>query len=274
MQSGWSVLGRPPIVVPFVILAFAGCATPLPSLDADSASLAAEDAWQRVFVFDGERGPIEPPTVFSFEVPTGAQEVEALLTWTAAGATLTFILVDPSGETVAQGWGEAPGRAYVTTTHPVVPGEWTIEITSERSVAAAFAATVTVRSQALPEGPLNASFALPPRSPARALPPELRAPLAPLGPRDYAEVNLNMAPEDFFTFAWTSTSDVYFNVHFHGADGTERPIEQRGSELAGEFSANMTEVYALLWRNEGNTSVQIDAQIDGRYRLHSMTRSG
>ena len=255
-------------------LLVAGCATPREASVTEPSASSVDGAWQRVFVFDGQRGPLDAPSVFPFEVPAGAQEVEALLTWTAEGAAFSFVLVDPSGEAVAQGWGEAPGRAYVTTTHPVVPGEWRIEIMSERSVMAAFAATVTVHSAALPEGPMNVSFVLPPRNPTRALPAELRAPLAPLGPRDYAEVNLNMAPEDFFTFAWTSSSDVYFNVHFHGADGTERPIEHRGSELAGDFAANMTEVYALLWRNEGNTSVQIDAQIDGRYRLHSMTRSG
>lgn len=257
-----------------LVMLLAGCATPGEAPAIGPAASSKDDAWQRVFVFDGERGPIDAPSVFTFDVPAGAQEVEALLTWTAEGAAFGFALVDPTGEEVAQGWSEAPGRAYVTTTHPVVPGEWTIEITSERTVMATFAATVTVHSLALPEGPLNVSFVLPPRSPTRALPPELRAPLAPWGPRDYAEVNLNMAPNDHFSFAWTSTSDVYFNVHFHGAEGTERPIEQRGSELAGEFTANMTEVYALLWRNEGNTSVQIDAQIDGRYRLHSMTRSG
>lgn len=267
-------MGRHVSSLVLLVVLVAGCATPRDAASTVSEGASAEGAWQRVFVFDGERGPLDAPSVFAFEVPAGAAEVEALLTWTAEGAAFAFVLVDPSGEEVAQGWGEAPGRAYVTTTHPVVPGEWTIEITSERSVAAAFAATVTVHSEALPEGPMNVSFALPPRSPTRSLPPELRAPLAPLGPRDYAEVNLNMAPEDFFAFAWTSTSDVYFNVHFHGADGTERPIEHRGSELEGEFTANMTEVYALLWRNEGNTSVQIDAQIDGRYRLHSMTRSG
>lgn len=267
-------MGRASLVLIVLTLAVAGCATPDEPTLAGADAPDASAAWQRVYVFDGQRGPVDPPATFAFDVPEGAQEVEALLTWTAPLATFGFVLRDASGEEAARGWNEAPGRAYVTTTHPVEPGAWTLEVSSERTATAAFAATVTVHRDAVAEGPIATSFVLPARSPTRALPPELRAPVAPLEPRDFAEINLNMAPSDFFTFDWTSTSDVYFNVHFHGEEGTERPIEHRGTALEGEFVANATEVYALLWRNEGNTTVEIDTTMQGQYRLHSMTRRG
>ena len=230
-------------------------------------------AWQRVHVFDGERGPTDAPSAFPFDVPEGAAQVEALLTWREPGALLAFRLLDPSGEEAAVGWNEADGRAYVTTTHPVVPGEWTFEVSSERAVAAAFDATITVTSEALPHGPIATTFVLPPRNPARELPAELRSAAYGAFPRDFAEVNLNMVAGDAFRFTWNATGDVYFNVHFHGANGTtERPIEYRGSSQEGSFSATKTEVYALLWRNEGSESVEIELEMDGAYRLHSMTR--
>lgn len=262
------------VLLLILALLAAGCV----SAPAD-VTLASTDAtrlgtaWQRVYVFDGERGPLDAPTASAFEVPDGAAQVEALLTWRQPGALLSFRLLDPAGEEAARGWNEADGRAYVTTTHPVVPGTWTLEISSERAVAAAYGATVTVDSQALPHGPILSTFVLPPQNPARALPPELRGAAYGAFPRDFAEVNLNMAPGDAFRFTWTASAEVYFNVHYHGADGTtERPIEERTTSLEGDFTATATEVYALLWRNEGSQPVEIQLEMDGTYRLHSMTR--
>lgn len=209
---------------------------------------------------------------YPFEVPEGAAQIEALLTWREPAAQLGFRLLDPVGEEAAAGWNEAPNRAYVTNTHPVVPGMWTIEIFADRAVTADYSATVKVTSDAPDHGPIRATFVVPPQDPSRLLPAGARGTIPSVTSRDYAEVDLNMEPNDSFTFSWTSTSPVYFNVHYHGADGTERPIEERTDALDGSFVASMTEVYALLWRNEDASDVEITLELDGSYRLHSMTR--
>lgn len=258
-----------------LIVSSAGCVSGGLGGASEGGSIAAADAraWQRVHVFDGELRAVGDAFRSPFDVPEGAAEIEALLTWSDATAQLAFRLLDPSGDEVATGWSEANGRAYVTTTHPVASGEWTIEIEATRALLTAFAATVTVHSEAVNEGPIVTTFTIPARNPARALPPDARGALPSAGPRDFAEINLNMAPEDKFAFSWNATSEVYFNVHFHGADGTtERPIEERTTALQGNFVANATEVYALLWRNEASAAVEVAVELDGAYRLHSMTR--
>lgn len=255
-------------------LALAGC------VDAPGAAVTEKEPvggdaapWQRVHPFDGALGPLATTARHPFEVPAGSAQIEAVLTWREPAAQLGFRLLDEAGEEAAAGWGEAPTRAYVTTTRPVTAGNWTLEVFSERAVAADYAATIKVTSDAPDHGPIATTFVIPPQNPARALPPEARAPLPSVAPRDYAEVNLNMEPGDAFEFSWTATSPVYFNVHYHGADGTtERPIEERAEALEGSFRADMTEVYALLWRNEGTSEVEVTMDLQGSYRLHSMTR--
>ncbi len=263
---------RFPIPLLVIALLGTGCVTTPDAATTLSAEGESNQPWQRVYVFDGERGPTDAPLRIPFTVDVGGNVVEALLGWTAPGAQFGFQLLDPTGESVASGWQEAEGRAFVSTTQPVIPGEWTLEISSARAVGAGYAATVTVMSEIMPYGPIDTTFVIPARNPTRDIPAEVRGNVPAFLPRDYAEVNLNMVPGDGFTFNWTSSSEVYFNVHFHGADGTERPIEERSSGLAGNFTAPDTEVYALLWRNEGNSDVEVRLELDGNYRLHSMTR--
>lgn len=258
-----------------LLAALSGCVSGPPSGATEGATPeeAAGASWQRLYVFDGELGAAGDRVAFPFLVPEGAREVEALLTWSDATAQLAFGLMDAAGQDAAQGWNEGDGRAYVTTTHPVGPGEWSLEVWADRALMTSFAATLTVRSEAIPEGPITTTFVIPPRDPTRSLPPEARAGIPAVGARDYAEINLNMQPGDAFDFSWNATSEVYFNVHYHGADGTtERPIEERTTTLVGSFAANTTEVYALLWRNEGTSELEVNVDLDGTYRLHSMTR--
>ena len=257
-----------------VALALAGCVDPPQGAVAEGPATGGDAApWQRVHPFDGALGALTPTAQHPFDVPEGSAQIEAVLTWREPAAQLGFRLLDENGEEAAAGWGEAPTRAYVTTTHPVTPGAWTLEVFSTRGVAADYSATVKVTSDAPDHGPIVTTFVIPPQNPARSLPAEARGVVPSVTPRDYAEVNLNMEPGDAFDFSWTATSPVYFNVHYHGADGTtERPIEERTDALEGSFAANMTEVYALLWRNEGTSDVEVTLDLQGSYRLHSMTR--
>lgn len=264
----------PATILVLMTLVLAGCVDG--AIDSDSLERAtAADAkpWQRVHLFDGERGPTDAPLALTFEVPEGAAVIEGVLTWRQPGAQLGFRLLDPQGEEAARGWDEAEGRSYVTTTHPVTPGVWVFQLSSARAIATPYAATITVHSDAQAYGPITTTFVIPPRNPMRDVPAEARSMLPSPLPRDFAEVNLNMVPGDTFSFEWTATRDVYFNVHHHAPDGTtDRPIEHRGRELQGRFEATETEVYALLWRNEGNEPAEVQFDMDGTYRLHSMTR--
>lgn len=260
------------IALVLLVAIFAGCVDqPLGAGNAPDETTSTVP-WQRVHDFEGQLTATAGANSYSFDVPEGAAQIEALLTWREPGAQLGFRLLHPTGEEAAAGWNEAPNRAYVTNTYPVTPGEWAIEIFADRAVAADFSATIKVTSDAPDHGPITATFVIPPQNPARLLPPEARGAVPTVTPRDYAEVNLNMEPGDAFNFSWTSSSPVYFNVHYHGVDGTERPIEERADALDGSFTANMTEVYALLWRNEGASDVEVTLELEGSYRLHSMTR--
>ncbi|MBW3582924.1 MAG: hypothetical protein KY455_07485 [Euryarchaeota archaeon] len=213
----------------------------------------------------------EEPKVFPFDVPENATEVEGLLVWTTTAAVLDFRLLDPAGEEAADGWGESKSHRYVTTTASVTPGTWKAEVTISRGVDVGFALQVTARI-AEPYGAIEETFTIPARNPARDLPGDLRGTVYPILDRDYAEVNLNMVPGDGFAYTWNADGEVYFNVHYHKEGATERPIEKRTDQDEGNFTADASEVYALLWRNEGSEPVTVTLKMDGVYRLHSMTR--
>lgn len=251
------VSSRPPVLVAVVLMAaLAGCLTPDTqggdtdiTTDADDGT--AFEPVTETFSDTFRVAPADGPFVYPFEVPNGTGEIEGILTWSAPGASLGFTLRDPDGDVQATGWGESDTHRYVTTTAPPVPGAWEAVVTASRGANVAFALDVTMR-EAVPYGPIDVTYEVP--------------------ARDFVEINLNMMPNDTFGFSWSSGADLYFNVHFHGEDGTERPIESTGTALAGNFTAPATEVYSLLWRNEGALPVTVEVSVDGTYRLHSMTR--
>lgn len=217
----------------------------------------------------------QDPLSYSFIVPNGTHEIEGLLTWDTPGAQLGFTFYGPDGEQAAAGWNERDGRAFVTTTHLPPAGEWKAEVEIESGFQVDFMLGITLRESPEKERSIQATFEVAQRNPAREVPDELaegRSLLYGLGQRDYAEINLNMVPGDGFVFSWQADQEVYFNVHFHGEDGTERPIEDRTSTMERNFTADLTEIYALLWRNENNEPVTVTVQMEGTFRLHSMTR--
>lgn len=187
----------------------------------------------------------------AFRVPNGTTEVMGQLAWTGPGAQLEFQLVNPEGEAVADGWAESEDHRYVTTTHPPEPGRWTAVVTAEQGANVPYTLDVEAR-EGEPYGSIERTFTI--------------------QPQDFAEVNLNMEPGDRFVFAWEATGEVYFNVHYHDDGETDRPIEHTGTELEGNFSAPVTQVYSPVWVNEGPLPVDVEVSIDGDYRLHSMTR--
>lgn len=238
------------------VLVLAGClgTTSQPGADPSDEAPVDEAAFQPVNeTFQGEflAGGVDQPHAYTFPVPNGTTEVMGLLTWSIPGADLSFQLVDPDGEVQATGWAESGQHQYVTTTHPPTPGNWTVVVTAEQGADVHYEMAIEAR-KGEPFGPIEQTYTV--------------------DPQGFVEINLNMAPGDAFTFDWQADGELAFNVHYHADGETERPIEHTGTELAGNFSAPRTQVYSLLWSNEGALPVEVTASVDGSYRLHSMTR--
>lgn len=205
------------------------------------------------YTFEGEflAGGLGEAHTYEFEVPNGTTEVMGLLNWSIPGGALDFQLVNSAGDVAADGWAESDSHRYVTTTQPPTPGTWTAVVTAQRGADIHYSLEIEARKGA-PFGPIERTYTI--------------------QPQDFAEINLNMEPGDGFNFSWESDSEVYFNLHYHSDGETERPIEHTGTELEGNFTAPDTEVYSLLWSNEGAVPVEVTVTMDGTYRLHSMTR--
>lgn len=238
------------------LLLVTGCLGTTTETDAqDPAGAPTEEPGfePEAYTFEGEflAGGADEPQTYTFQVPNGTTEVMGLLTWSMPGAALDFTLRDPSGEAVADGWGESDQHRYVTTTQPPVPGEWTVEVTAQQGADVHYTMDLEAR-QGEPFGPIERTYTV--------------------DPQDFVEINLNMAPGDAFNFSWQADGELAFNVHYHADGETERPIEHIGTELDGNFTAPRTQVYSLLWSNEGALPVEVTASVDGTYRLHSMTR--
>lgn len=244
---------RPALFIVAVSVLVAGCATTEPATE-DAAPTPPVEPFEPVsYEFAGEflAGGLDDPMVYEFEVPNGTTEVEAILAWTIPGASLDFSLRDPAGKENGNGWGESDQHRYVTSTYAVIPGTWQIIVTIQQGVDVHFYVDVTARLGE-PFGPIERTYTV--------------------MPNDFAEVNLNMVPDDHFNFTWASDAEVYFNVHFHNNGTTDRPIEHRGTSMDGNFTGPANEVYSMLWRNEGFLPAEVTFAMDGVYRLHSMTR--
>lgn len=239
-----------------VLLLTAGCVgtstddTDPSTADVPSSNTSFEPA---NYTFEGEflAGTGDQTQTYTFEVPEEAGEVRGLLTWSIPGAELDFQLENPEGEVVADGWAESDQHRYVTTTDPPQPGNWTAVVTAQQGVDVHYTLEIEAR-QAQSYGPIERTYTI--------------------QPQEFAEVNLNMAVGDNVTFDWQADGGVYFNLHYHADNETQRPIEHTGTELAENFTAPNREVYSLLWSNEGAVPVEVTVSMDGAYRLHSMTR--
>ncbi len=233
----------------------AGCLSTAPEQSSDAADApATESPFEPAsYTFDGGfvAGGVDDPQTYAFEVPNGTTEVMGLLTWSIPGGALDFQLLNPAGDIAADGWGESDSHRYVTTTDPPPPGTWAAEVTAQQGADVHYTLVIEVR-KGEPFGSIERTYTV--------------------QPQEFAEINLNMVPGNGFTFSWQSDGELYFNLHYHADGETARPIEHTGTELEGNFTAPDTQVYSLLWRNEGLLPVEVTVSMDGTYRLHSMTR--
>ena len=237
----------------WLVVLLAGCSSPAAERPTQPVAQAPVEFKPIFYAFAGEflAGGVDAPQAFPFEVPSGAGELAALLTWTIPGAVLEFQVLDPSQSVVADGWAESPQRRYVATTDPPASGNWSVVVSAERGVDVHFALNVTVRA-AEPFGPISQTYTVQGDS--------------------FAEINLNMVPGESFNYSWSADGDLYFNIHYHADGTTSRPVEFTGRSHEGTFVAPDRQVYSLLLRNDGLLPIDASVSVDGTYRLHSMTR--
>lgn len=246
---------RPLLVFAGLLVLASGCLG-LPTEEAaeEGSPEPADDGFEpATYTFEDEflAAGADEPHEYSFHVPEGATEVAGLLTWEEPAAALEFELVDPGGDVVAEGWAESETHRYVTTTEPPQPGNWTVVVRAKQGADVQYQLDLAAR-EGEDYGPISRTYTV--------------------QPQDFVEINLNMEPEDWFTFAWEASGELSFNVHYHEDGETHRPIEHTGTQLEGNFTAPVTQVYSPVWVNEGALPVEVQVSLDGDYRLHSMTR--
>lgn len=247
--------------------ALAGClggSSPQPSELPGAAS-----AFPLVQAFEGRvtGTPASPGTqAFDLDVPEGATEVRAVLTWPDEGAVLDVVLRDPAGDEVERGFAEAATRRAFATVDPPAAGTWTLEVVSTQAQDAAFTLEAAVTDARATAQAIEDTYALPMRFPVR----EVARVLQPAS--GFAEINLVLEEGQGFDFAWTSTQTTYFNIHYHDSGQTVRAVEENTTELDGSFTAPFRQVFSLLWRNDQPMEATVEARVEGVFREHSRTR--
>lgn len=186
---------------------------------------------------------------FPFAVPTGAVGVNATLEWGSPAARFDLVLIDPDGETAAEGYDEREGRLVAATVDPPRSGEWTLRVTASLAVNVPFTLHA-VAELIVPEDNLVRQTAT------------LRTP-------GFNEVNVIMEENATFTFAFNATGDVKWDVHSHPPGGVKYWDQGTGASHAGSFTAPARGIYSLLFQNQGAVPVEITFEMRGKFRLHS-----
>lgn len=202
---------------------------------------------------------------FAFEVPAGATEIRAQLTWGSDAAVLGMTLKDPSGEENERGFRQGPTSSAFATVEPPSPGEWTLEVTSTQARDEAFDVAVTVSDAVATAQTIEERYAIPMRVPVREL--------ASLQQDGFAEINLILDEGQSFNYTWASDQTVYFNIHYHDDGATVRAVEENTTSLEGAFTAPFRQVFSLLWRNPGPLPANVETTVGGTFREHSRTQS-
>lgn len=239
-------------------LALAGCLgasnEPAPPTGSDRRETSDAAVEGLSFPFSGSitGNPAVPgEETFPFEVPEGAVEVRALLTWDVPEVNdVRVALLDPKGEPAASGFPERPGQSSAATLDPPSSGTWTAVVRSTRAVSAGFALDVRVSFLVPMDNVLSDSL--------------------DLGPGDFAELNLIMEEGATINFTFAAAGGtVAWNLHSH-EDG-ELKIHQEGAgaaEHADAFTAPKREIYSLLFESE-STPVTLSYDVTGAFRVHS-----
>ena len=77
------------------------------------------------------------------------------------------------------------------------------------------------------------------------------------------EVNLQMKQGATFTYAWSSTGTLYFDIHSHRDGQTIEWQHKAGTNFSGTFKADLDGGYSLLWENDGRTHISLTYDVSG-----------
>lgn len=78
-----------------------------------------------------------------------------------------------------------------------------------------------------------------------------------------AEHCLKLAAGQSIRYRFDSTGLVDFNIHYHRGETVHLPLERKAVKtLNGEFRAESTEDYCLMWETRSAGSVEINGRIE------------
>lgn len=81
------------------------------------------------------------------------------------------------------------------------------------------------------------------------------------------ELNFVLDGGNKLNWTWTSTVDLRFDVHSHGAEGVLEYAVANGTSGTGSFTAPRSGAFSLLWENAGSLSATLTYAVgyDGRF---------
>jgi hypothetical protein len=217
-----------------------------------------DEATERVLHFNSSGTatgtPVQPYSKdFPVEVPRGALEVGATLTWTASPlADLRLVLVDPEGKPVERGFPEKPGQASTATVDPPASGKWIVRVTSSRALDVPYKVAAKVSLVVPLNNVLSESIVM--------------------QPGGFAELNLIM--EGNASFAWgynvrEEGGSIDWNIHSHENGRTIIHEEGKGRSHKSNFTAPKRQIYSILFENIGVSAVNLQYTVEGQFRVHS-----
>ena len=192
--------------------------------------------------------PLQPAaSTGSFRVPNGTVVLEATLLWTPAQYGLRIELTDPAGEaTTASG---TQGSLSAPVEAPAV-GTWAYSIGSDLAVNAEW--TLSVRMSVLSDDE------------------ELLAGARTIPPGQFFEINTEMENRTSFSWSWSASGTVHFDVHSHFDDEVQYHVDESAAEGRGNFTNSRAGGYSFLWENTGTLPVTLDYRVWGAFTLDSV----
>jgi hypothetical protein len=197
--------------------------------------------------------PVAPgEEAFTFNVPRGAVEVQATLTWGNAPVTdFSLELEDARGDMQGRGFPEDDGQLSVATVDPPWSGEWTAHVTASRAVEQDFDLEIRV------------SFLVPLEN--------YLADEVSMRAGTFREINLIM--EEGASFNWSfesSNGPVNWDIHSHPDGETKYHQEGTDESHEGRFTAPSRDVFSILFQSTQPTTVTYE--VEGAFRVHSHSR--
>jgi hypothetical protein len=186
----------------------------------------------------------------SFRVPNGTVLLEATLLWTPTQYDLRLGLEGPD-VTVDSARGVAgPAGSVVLEVDAPPAGAWTYTIESDLAVDASWTLSIRMSVVASDE--------------------ELLAGTRTIPPGQFFEINTEMENNTSFSWDWTSSATVHFNLHSHFDDEVQDLLDEDGTEGRGHFTNQREGGYSLMWENTGTLPVTLDYRVWGDFTLDSV----